>query len=82
MGTKKIASASPDGRSVEDAIDIGEFPQLIQRYWHDAFRAAFRRDMPSLGAILHAVTEARNRVAATAMRTALEADGEIAGGGG
>ena len=52
-----------DGRSVEDAIDIGEFPQLIQRYWHDAFRAAFRRDMPSLGAVLHAVTEARNRVA-------------------
>ena len=52
-----------DGRSVEDAIDIGEFPQLIQRYWHDAFRAAFRRDMPSLGAVLHAVTDARNRVA-------------------
>ena len=52
-----------DGRSVEDAIDIGEFPQLIHRYWHDVFRAAFRRDMPSLGAVLHAVTEARNRVA-------------------
>lgn len=52
-----------DGRSVEDAIDIGEFPQLIQRHWHDAFRDSFRRDGASIGAILHSVTEARNKVA-------------------
>lgn len=52
-----------DGRSVEDAIDIGEFPQLIQRYWHDAFRDSFRRDGASLGSTLHSITDARNRAA-------------------
>lgn len=52
-----------DGRDVEDAIDIGEFPQLIRRYWRDAFHEAFRRNGASLGEVLHTITDARNKVA-------------------
>ena len=50
-----------EGRSVEDAIDIGEFPRLVRVHWRDAFRDAFEQgSRPS--DILHEIAEARNAV--------------------
>lgn len=51
-----------DGRDVGDAIDIGEFPQLVKNYWHEAFRDAFKPDFKPLDA-LHSVADLRNEVA-------------------
>ena len=50
-----------DGRSVEAAIDINDFPQIVKRHWHDAFSDGFQ---PSSGArdSLKRIAEARNRV--------------------
>lgn len=50
-----------EGRSVEDAIDIGEFPKIVSSYWNEVFRNAsansedFRNN-------LYKVAEARNKV--------------------
>ena len=49
-----------DGRSVEDAIDIGEFPKIVSSYWNEVFRNTsngedFRNN-------LYKVAEARNKV--------------------
>ena len=50
-----------EGRSVEDAIDIGEFPKIVSSYWNEAFRNAssngedFRNN-------LYKIAEARNKV--------------------
>ena len=50
------------GRSVEDSIDIGEFPQIVGSFWRDAFQGAFNPDSDVRDA-LRRIAEARNRVA-------------------
>ena len=49
-----------EGRSVDEAIDIGDFLQLAKVYWGDVFRGAFPRRSKPL-ATLHDIAEARNR---------------------
>ncbi len=51
-----------DGRSVEDSIDIGEFPQLVKVYWRDAFHNAFEPGYKPLDA-MYTIAKARNEVA-------------------
>ena len=50
-----------DGRSVEAAIDINDFPQILKRHWRDAFRDAFKPGSEARE-VLKRVAEARNRV--------------------
>ena len=50
-----------EGRSVEESIDIGDFPQLVRRYWPDVFREAFRPGSKTSTA-MHAIVDARNKV--------------------
>ena len=50
-----------EGRSVEDSIDIGEFPRLVQVHWRDVFRDAFERGSRTSDT-LHEIAEARNIV--------------------
>ena len=50
-----------EGRSVEESIDIGDFPQLVRRYWPDVFREAFRPGTKT-SAAMHAIVDARNKV--------------------
>lgn len=50
-----------DGRSVEDAIDIGEFPKIVSSYWEDVFRNASSNG-EDFRNILYKVAEARNKV--------------------
>ena len=50
-----------EGRSVEEAIDINEFPRVVRFYWREVFRDAFK---PGSGAgnTLFTIVDARNRV--------------------
>lgn len=50
-----------EGRSVEESIDIGDFPQLVRCYWPDVFREAFRSGSKT-SAAMHAIVDARNKV--------------------
>ena len=50
-----------EGRSVEDAIDVNDFPRLVRFYRRDAFRDAFKPGS-LVGSILYTIAEARNRV--------------------
>ena len=49
-----------EGRSVDEAIDIGDFLQIVKVYWRDAFRDAFPRGSKPWAA-LHEIAEARNK---------------------
>lgn len=51
-----------DGRDVGDAIDIGEFSQLVKSYWREAFRDAFKPDFKPLN-VLYSIADLRNEVA-------------------
>ena len=48
-----------EGRSVADAIDIGDFPHIIKRHWRDVFRDAFAPGARPLDT-MYAITKARN----------------------
>ena len=50
-----------EGRSVEAAIDVGDFSRLVQCYWQDAFRDAFKTGSDVRDRLFH-IAEARNRV--------------------
>ena len=47
------------GRSIEESIDIGNFPRLVRFYWREVFRGAFRPDSEARDA-LQAIADARN----------------------
>ena len=47
------------GRSVEESIDINDFPKLVKVYWNDTFRDAFRPDSKARD-YLYAIVDARN----------------------
>ena len=55
------------GASVEDAIDVNDFPHLVQRNWRDAFAAPLADDRTVQNA-LWLIQDARNRVAHPARR--------------
>ena len=55
------------GASVEDAIDVNDFPHLVQRNWRDAFAAPFA-DERTVQSALWLIQDARNRVAHPARR--------------
>ena len=50
-----------DGRSVEESIDINNFPQLVKIYWRDVFRDAFKPDSDAWDA-LYKIADVRNEV--------------------
>ena len=50
------------GRSVEDAIDVNDFPWIVRTQWHDAFRDYFLQG-GGIRQTLLAIAAARNRVA-------------------
>jgi len=59
---KTVQGLSPEDRfQNEAAIDIGDFPHLFRRYWHNAFEQRFDPDRDIRSAI-GIVTEARNQV--------------------
>ena len=49
-----------DGRSTEEAIDIGDFPKLVKTYWRDVFRDAFKAGCEPWDA-LYTIADARNK---------------------
>ena len=51
-----------EGRSVEEAIDISDFYELVKAYWQEAFRDAFQQGSKPW-ATLHEIVKARNEVA-------------------
>ena len=51
-----------EGRSVEDAIDINDFPWIIKAHWYDAFRDFFKQGDRVRDTLL-AISNARNKVA-------------------
>ena len=57
----RFEQSTCEGRSVDEAIDINDFPQIVKVYWGDVFRDAFG---PSRGMVdtLYTIAEARNRV--------------------
>lgn len=48
--------------SIESAIDIGDFPNLISRNWRQVFSQQFGGDM-NVQSLLHIITQARNKAA-------------------
>ena len=50
-----------EGRSIEEAIDINNFPQLVKIYWRDVFRDAFKPDSDAWDA-LYKIADVRNEV--------------------
>lgn len=50
-----------EGRSVEAAIDVGDFSGIVKRHWRDAFRDAFKPDSDARDMVSR-VAEARNRI--------------------
>ena len=50
------------GRSIEDAIDINDFPNLISRQWHAVFKQAFGDDR-TVQSLLWMIAKIRNEVA-------------------
>ena len=50
-----------DGRSIEESIDIGDFPELVRAYWEDVFRDAFKTGKGIRDA-LYSTAKARNKV--------------------
>ena len=51
-----------EGRSVEEAIDVNDFPKLVKDYWHDVFRDAFKQSNDARDT-LYNIASARNKVA-------------------
>ena len=51
-----------NGGNIEGAIDIGDFPNLINRNWREVFGQQFNGDM-SVQSLLHIITPARNKAA-------------------
>ncbi len=49
------------GRSVAESIDIGDFPQIIKKYWRDVFQNSFAPGARPLDT-MYAITKARNEV--------------------
>ena len=49
-----------DGRSLEEAIDVDDFPRIVREYWSDEFRHAFKEDRGALQA-LFSIAKARNK---------------------
>lgn len=49
-----------EGRSIEEAIDINDFPRVVKVYWQNVFRDAFKLGSDARDT-LHTVAEARNR---------------------
>ncbi|MCY3724179.1 MAG: DUF499 domain-containing protein [Candidatus Poribacteria bacterium] len=59
---KTVQGLSPEERFQNEAdIDIGDFPHLFRRYWHNAFEQRFDPDRDVRSAV-GIVTEARNQV--------------------
>ena len=50
------------GRSVEESIDITDFPNVIRKHWREAFREAFQFGSAVIDN-MYAIAEARNEVA-------------------
>ena len=50
-----------EGRSIEESIDISNFPQLVKVYWQDVFRDAFKSGSDPRDA-LYKIADARNEV--------------------
>ena len=55
------ANLQSNGGSIEGAIDIGEFPNLISRNWGQVFSLQFHGDM-NIQSLLYIITQARNKV--------------------
>ena len=49
-----------DGRSLEEAIDVDDFPRIVRAYWNDEFRHAFKKDSGALQAMF-SIAKARNK---------------------
>lgn len=59
---RTVQGLAPEDRFENEAeIDIGQFPHLFRRYWHNAFEQRFDPDRDVRSAI-GLITEARNRV--------------------
>ena len=59
---KTVQGLAPEDRFQNEAdIDIGDFPHLFRRYWHNAFEQRFDPDRDVRSAI-GIITEARNQV--------------------
>ena len=50
------------GQSVEESIDITDFPDIVRKHWRDAFKDAFQFGSAVMDR-LHRIAEARNKVA-------------------
>ena len=50
------------GRSVEESIDITDFPDIVRKHWREAFNDAFRFGSDAIDR-LYRIAEARNEVA-------------------
>ena len=50
------------GRSVEESIDITDFPDIVRKHWRDAFKDAFQFGSTTTDS-LYKIAEARNKVA-------------------
>ena len=46
-------------KSVDEVLDIGDFPRLVKHYWQDGFRTAFNSDT-TLQDALYRIAETRN----------------------
>ena len=51
-----------EGRSVEDAIDVNDFPWIVKAHWYDVFHIFFKQGDGVRDSLL-AISNARNRVA-------------------
>ena len=59
---KTVQGLAPEDRFQNEAdIDIGDFPHLFRRYWHNAFEQRFDSDRDVRSAV-GIITEARNQV--------------------
>ena len=59
---RQFMQSIEEGKSIEEAIDIGHFPRIVKEYWWDVFRNAFRPDS-EVRESLTGIARARNRVA-------------------
>ena len=59
---KTVQGLSPEDRFQNEAdIDIGDFPHLFRKYWHNVFERRFDPDRDARSAV-GIITEARNQV--------------------
>ena len=57
----QIKDQIEEGRTVEEAIDINDFPKLVSQYWREEFYSAFKPDSEARDAI-YTIADARNKI--------------------